>query len=93
VLRPATTASIDRLRRAAFADDRELDSALVGLGVLPPVDLEEIRGWLKVSGIDLVAGTNADGHRVIAIMIGQGTVARVHPDGRVVPSVSLRASA
>jgi hypothetical protein len=89
VLRPATTAGLDRLRQAAFDADLELDTALVRLGVLPPLDLDEIRGWLCLDGIELVGAANADGHRVIAVMIGRRVVARIHHDGRVVASGQL----
>ena len=70
--------------RAVHADDRELDTALVCLGILPPVELADIRAWLSLTGIELHARTNSVGHRVIEIAIGRRTVARIHPDGNVV---------
>lgn len=85
MLRPATPDALERLRRAAHRSDRELDTALLALGVLPPLDLGEIRGWLGLPGVELVAGANHDGHRVISVAFGKRTVARIHHDGRVVP--------
>jgi hypothetical protein len=84
VLRPATPDALRRLLRAAHDCDRELDTALVALGVLPPLDLSEIRSWLSLPGVELAARANRDGHRVIDVAFGERTVARIHHDGRVV---------
>lgn len=70
---------------AARDDDRELDTALVSLGVLPPLDLADIRAWLSLPDIDVRAGANRDGHRVLDVAIGNRVVARIHHDGCVVP--------
>ena len=84
VLRSATPSAIERLARAAIADDRELDAALTGLGVLPPLDLDLIRTCLCTPHTRLLAGVNRDGHRLIAIADGDREIAWIHHDGQVV---------
>jgi len=84
VLCPATPYALERLARAAFADDRELDAALSGLGVLPPLDLDLIRTCLSTPNTKLLAGVNRDGHRLLSIAEGDREIARIHHDGQVV---------
>jgi hypothetical protein len=84
VLRPATPGAIDRLRRAASDVDVELDAALTGLGVLPPLDLEPIRSCLRDPSVLIVAECNRDGHRRLALSDRYGAVAWIHHDGTVV---------
>jgi len=81
---PARPEALDRLRRSAGRGDRDLDAALLRLGVLPPLDLEPIRRWLDAEGVRLVAASNADGHRIIEFVIANRVAARVHHDGTVV---------
>jgi hypothetical protein len=71
---------------AAHDDDLELDTALVRLGVLPPLDLSAIRSWLTLADIEIHATANCDGHRVITVGFGHRTVAAIHHDGHVVAS-------
>jgi hypothetical protein len=84
VLRPATPEAIDRLVRAAAAVDRELDTALVCLGVLPPLDLRPIRDVLTIEGTVVRAVANGDGHRVLEIASAEGLCALILNDGTVV---------
>ncbi|MCB0965845.1 MAG: hypothetical protein R2705_24330 [Ilumatobacteraceae bacterium] len=91
MLRIATPDVLDRLTMAAFDVDRELDMALVRLGILPPLDLSVIRSWLTLDGVGTRARTNADGHRVIDVLIERRVVASIQPDGSV--AVALAASA
>ena len=84
MLRTATPEHLQRLLDAAFDIDRELDTALVRLGILPPLDLATIRSWLTIEGIRLDPGVNRDGHRVLGVVLGGRTVARIHQDGTVV---------
>ncbi len=84
MLCPATPYALERLARAAIADDRELDAALSGLGVLPPLDLDLIRTCLCTPNTKLLAGVNRDGHRLLVIAEGDREVARIHHDGQVV---------
>ena len=88
MLRPATPEHLQRLLHAAFDIDRELDAALVCLGILPPLDLATIRSWLTIEGVRLDPGVNRDGHRVLGVVLGGRTVARIHQDGTVVDSNS-----
>jgi hypothetical protein len=86
VLRAATPRSIDRLVAAVHLTDREFDTALIQLGILPPLDLSEIRSWLSVDGVTVIAGQNPDGHRVLAVVQDGRTLAWIHHDGRVLTS-------
>jgi hypothetical protein len=83
MLRSATPDALDRLVAAAFDVDRELDMALVRLGVLPPLDLSVIRSWLTLDGVRVRARTNTDGHRVIEVSIERRVLASIEPDGSV----------
>lgn len=84
MLRPATPESLDRLRRAADDIDRELDTALTCLGILPPLELQPIRDCLRQPSTVLVAEVNRDGHRLLSVRNRHGVVAWIHHDGRVV---------
>lgn len=84
MIRPATPESIDRLRRAALDVDRELDTALTVIGILPPLDLQPIRDCLLEESTVIVAETNRDGHRLLSVRDRHGVVAWIHHDGRVV---------
>lgn len=83
MLRPATSDALDLLIASAFDVDRELDMALVRLGVLPPLDLSIIRSWLTLDEVGVRARTNGDGHRVIEILVERRVVASIQPDGAV----------
>lgn len=84
MLRAATPDSIDHLYRAATDVDRELDTALTRIGILPPVDLQPIRNCLLDRTTVIVAETNRDGHRMLSVRDRHGVVAWIHHDGRVV---------
>jgi hypothetical protein len=84
MLRPASPEAIDRLRRAACDVDRELDTALTCIGILPPLDLQPIRECLLTPSTVVVAETNRDGHRLLSVRDRHGVVAWIHHDGRVV---------
>jgi hypothetical protein len=83
VLRPATPDALERLAHAARTTDRELDTALICLGILPPLDLVPIRDALLVPGVVLRGSANGDGHRVVEVTAGGRTIASIHHDGRV----------
>lgn len=84
MLRSATPGALLRLANAATASDRELDAALIELGVLPPLDLEQIRVCVQRAPTGLIAGTNADGHRLLTVVDGDRPLGWIHHDGRVV---------
>ena len=84
MLRPASREALDRLWRAAVDGDRELDSALTGVGVLPPLELQPIRECLLTPSTVIVAETNRDGHRLLSVRDRHGVVAWIHHDGSVV---------
>jgi hypothetical protein len=90
VLRPASPDALARLLRATHDADRELDTALICLGVLPPLDLSVIRSWLTLDDIALRAATNRDGHRIIEVMVERRPAAWIHHDGRVVVAHEIR---
>jgi hypothetical protein len=83
VLRTATPSALRQLVDSATRNDRDLDTALIDLGVLPPVDLEQVRACLQLAHTEIAAGVNADGHRVITLIDGDHPVASIHQDGRV----------
>jgi len=83
MLRPATSDALDRLIVSAFDVDRELDMALVRLGILPPLDLSVIRSWLTLDDVGVCARSNGDGHRVIDVLVERRVVASIGPDGAV----------
>ena len=64
--------------------DRELDTALTCIGILPPLELQPIRECLLEPSTVLVAETNRDGHRLLSLHDRHGVVAWIHHDGRVV---------
>ena len=79
------------LRIAAHDTDAELDWALMRIGILAPVDLTTIRAVVTRPGVELVATTNRDGHRIVEIIEDRRSVARIHHDGQV--AVAARAAA
>ena len=91
MLRPATSDALDRLIASAFDVDRELDMALVRLGVLPPLDLSVIRSWLTLDRVGVRARANADGHRVIEVLVERRVVASIGPDGTVAVPLAVSA--
>ncbi len=68
---------------AARSTDRELDTALICLGILPPLDLAPIRTAVNTVGASLRGSANGDGHRVIDVVVDGNTRASIHHDGRV----------
>ncbi|HEY5664660.1 MAG TPA: hypothetical protein VLA10_09275 [Ilumatobacter sp.] len=83
MLRPASPSALQRLTRNVHAADRELDSALLGLGVLPPLDLTAIRACLSIPNGRLVADQNRFGHRLLHVLVDDRVFASIHHDGRV----------
>lgn len=83
VLRTATPSALRHLVDAVTGSDRDLDAALIDLGVLPPVELDQIRACLRLAHTAIEAGVNVDGHRLITLVDGALPVARIHQDGRV----------
>jgi hypothetical protein len=83
VLRPPSAAALERLARAAAGSDRELDRALSDVGVLPPLDLTQIRQVVTRSGTELAMSRNDDGHAIIQVAWNAQLAALVHHDGRV----------
>ncbi len=90
MLRPATPEALERLRHAASGADVDLDTALTCLGILPPLDLEPIRSCLRHESVAIVAETNRDGHRRLALHDRYGAVAWIHHDGEVVTAPGHR---
>ena len=90
MLRPATPEALDRLRRAASEPDVELDTALTCLGILPPLDLGPIRSCLRHPSVAIVAETNREGHRRLALHDRYGAIAWIHHDGEVVAAPGHR---
>lgn len=84
MLRRATPECLQRLLDAATATDLELDLALLRIGILSPLDLAPIRDWLIRPAIRLRALVNADGHRVVAVIVGDEPAAWIQPDGEVI---------
>lgn len=93
MLRPASPEALERLRLAASDVDRELDTALISVGILPPLELQPIRECLLTPSTVLVAETNRDGHRLLSVHDRHGVVAWIHHDGRVVRLQSELATA
>jgi hypothetical protein len=89
VLKIATRQALEHLRRAAVGSDVDLDTALLRLGVLAPLDLDPIRQWVQTPNARLDALTNRDGHRVIAVVCQGETAAWIHHDGEVVTPSAL----
>jgi hypothetical protein len=83
VIRPASQDALTRLRRAALASDRELDRALSDVGILPPLDLSEIRSVLDRPGCELATCRNRDGHAIVEVMWNTELSALIHHDGEV----------
>lgn len=83
MLRPASHDALTRLQRAAAGSDRELDRALSDVGVLPPLDLAEIRNVLNRPGCVLATCRNCDGHAIIEVRWSTHITALIHQDGRV----------
>lgn len=83
MLRPPTAHCLDRLLAAADWSDRDLDRALCDVGVLPPVDLREIRGLLTDPGVGLAARPDPNGHSIVEVIRGGSPTALIHPDGAV----------
>lgn len=83
MLRPASAEHLQRLCAAAGESDRELDRALCDVGVLPPADLDEIRGILSRSGTQLARARNTEGHVILQVVWQDQLAALIHQDGRV----------
>lgn len=83
MLRPASPDALLRLTIAATASDRELDRALSDVGVLPPLDLDQIRSLLTQPAVELTTSRNDDGHAIVEVSWNGSRSARIHHDGRV----------
>ena len=93
MLRPASRELLERLVHAAHDIDLELDTALTQLGVLPPLDLAPIRSCLSHEEIEIEAGANADGHRILYVSVQGRPTASIGHDGCVVPVAQATALA
>lgn len=76
-------AALNRLLRAAAGSDRDLDRALSDVGVLPPLDLQQIRNVLTRSGAEVALARNDDGHAIVQVVWNARLSALIHHDGRV----------
>lgn len=83
MLRPARHDSLDDLLRAATERDRDLDLALMRVGVLAPVDLTGIKEILTMDRVSLRAGTNPDGHCVISVIRAGAPLGRLLHNGDI----------
>jgi hypothetical protein len=83
MLRPVCRHTIDELLVAAHGSDRELDLALLRVGVLAPADLDQIKSVLTPDGVSLRAVGNADGHCVIEVWRAGEPFAHLQPNGEV----------
>jgi hypothetical protein len=83
MLRPACRHTIDELLVAAHRSDRDLDLALLRVGVLAPADLDQIKAVLTSDGVSLRAAVNADGHCVIEVWRAGEPFAHLHHNGEV----------
>ncbi len=83
MLRPACRHTIDELLVAAHRNDRDLDLALLRVGVLAPADLDRIKTVLTIDGVSLRAAVNADGHCVIEVWRAGESFAHLHHNGEV----------
>ena len=83
MLRPATSDSLARLRFASSGSDRQLDRALSDVGILPPLDLSQIRRVLARPGTELSTSRNQDGHVVVEVYWNTSLSVMIHHDGRV----------
>lgn len=83
MLFPASPGQLLKLIDSAGADERQLDSALLSMGILPPADLTEIRHLIGATDAQLDVRTNIDGHHFIDVVRSGTPVASIHPDGTV----------
>lgn len=83
MLRPATSDLLARLQLAASGTDRQLDRALSDVGILPPLDLGQIRSVLVRPGTELSTSRNRDGHVVVEVLWNTTLAVMIHHDGRV----------
>jgi hypothetical protein len=78
---------------AATCDDAALDLALLRIGILAPVELDEIRASLAQPGVTARAAVNGDGHCVVELCERGETIAEIQHDGRLTaPSITRLAS-
>ncbi len=80
------------LRHAASGSDRDLDMALLRIGVLAPADLGEIRSVVDRDGVVLKASANEYGHAIVVVLEHGQIAAFVHHDGRVQHAILSAAS-
>lgn len=83
MLRPACRRTVDELLVAAHRSDRDLDLALLRVGVLAPADLGQITAVLTTVGVSLRAAVNADGHCVIEVWRTGKPFAHLRHNGEV----------
>ena len=83
MLRPACRRTIDELLVAAHRSDRDLDLALLRVGVLAPADLAQITTVLTTAGVSLRAAANDDGHCVIEVWRTGEPFAHLRHNGEV----------
>lgn len=80
---PAGPDEMASLRAAASGTDAALDLALLRVGILSPVDLDQIRSVLAQPATTLRATVNRDGHRIVEVSQAGRLLAQLHHDGRV----------
>jgi len=83
MLRPACRQSIDELLVAAHGSDRDLDLALLRVGVLAPAELGPIKAVLTLDGIALQAAVNSDGHCAIEVLRAGELLGCLHHNGDI----------
>lgn len=83
MLRPACRNTVDELLVAAHRTDRDLDLALLRVGVLAPADLDPIKSTLSLDGVTLCAAVNTDGHCTIDVFRAGKLIARLRHNGEL----------
>ncbi|HUF98842.1 MAG TPA: hypothetical protein VMM60_12005 [Ilumatobacter sp.] len=68
---------------AARGSDRDLDLALLRVGVLAPADLGPIKTVLTLDGVALRSAVNPDGHCVIEVLRAGEPLGYLHHNGDV----------
>lgn len=81
MLRPACRHTVDQLLVAAHRTDRELDLALLRVGILAPADLVPIKSTLTLDGVALRPAVNGDGHCAIEVFRAGELIAHLRHNG------------
>jgi hypothetical protein len=83
MLRPIGPDDLMSLRSAASTGDAAFDLALLRVGILAPVELDEIRSLVLHPTACLEPTQNSDGHLIIDVVERGELIAKLHHDGRV----------